>query len=329
MKEPRISRKQFISIAAATGAALAFGLPAIERLKIVTRSRFLMGTRVNLTLISRDPARANNTAEACLTEMAGLESILSHHLPSSQLSTLNRHGELDNVHPSLRELIDLSRELSGLSGGAFDITVKPLQDLYRAAAGTPSPERILQALELVNYQNLILEEDRAYFSAPGMTVTLDGIAKGYIVDAGVNLLKLSGFKNVLVEAGGDLTAVGEKDNNTPWQIGLQDPRGGMGEILSRIKLSDRSLATSGDYLQSYTTDLSSHHILDPRTGFSPPDFSSVSVSAPSAALADGLATAVMVLGEEGIDLIESQADCEVFVVHKDGRIRKTAGFPET
>ena len=328
MKQPRITRRQFISIVAATGTALAVGLPALDKLKFVSKSRILMGTRVNLTLLSRDQENAETAAEACLTEMAGLESILSRHQPASQLSILNYTGSLDHPHPALKEMLTRSRELSDLTRGAFDITVKPLLDLYQEAAGSLAPDQIQQALELVNYQNLILEDTRAYFASPGMSITLDGIAKGYIVDAGVKLLQLAGYINVLVEAGGDLTASGGKGRNTPWRIGLQDPRGAMGEILTRVELRDRSLATSGDYLQKYTTDLTSHHILDPRTGFSPPDFSSVSVSASSAALADGLATAIMVLGEDGLGLIESVADCEAYTVSKSGLVRKTAGFLE-
>lgn len=329
MTRSRITRRQFISIVAATGTALAVGLPALDKLKIVSKSRILMGTRVNLTLVSRGLKGADLAAEACLKEMAGLESVLSRHLSTSQLSTLNKTGSLKHPHPVLKELITLSRELSELSKGAFDITVKPLQDLYQSAAGNPPPEQRQQALKLVNYRKLILEDDRATFASPGMAITLDGIAKGYIVDAGVNVLQLAGFKNVLVEAGGDLTAGGENSKNTPWQIGLQDPRAGLGEILTRVELHNLSLATSGDYLQSYTKDMSSHHILDPRTGFSPQDFSSVSVSAPSAALADGLATTIMVLGEEGIDLIESQTACEAYAVRKSGLIMKTSGFQES
>jgi len=328
MKEPRITRRQFISIVAAAGTALSLGLPALDKLRIVTKNRFLMGTRVNLNLISRDWESADLAAETCLTEMAGLEKILSRHLSSSQLSRLNQEGSLSDPHPALRDLITQSKELSGLSQGGFDITIKPLQDLYRETTGNPAREQIQQALALVDYQKLILEESRIGLLAAGMAITLDGIAKGYIVDKGVELLQVAGFKDVLVEAGGDLTASGERAENTPWRIGLQDPRRELGEILTRVELRDRSLATSGDYLQSYTMDLSSHHILDPRTGFSPPDFSSVSVSAPSASLADGLATTMMVLGEGGLDLIEDLAGCEAYAVRKDGQIRKTAGFVE-
>lgn len=328
MSERKISRRQFISILAAAGATFALGLPALKKYHQVSRSRLVMGTIVNLTLISPDRAGAEAAAEACLAEMASLEKILSRHLPESQLSSLNLHGSLENPHPALRDLITQSRQLSELSSGAFDITVKPLQDLYQSEGGTPSPDQIQDVLQLIGYQHLLLEGGLAYYAHPGMAVTLDGIAKGYIVDAGVDLLKVAGFKDVLVEAGGDLTASGSKSSNSPWTIGLQDPRKAIGEILTRVALRDRSLATSGDYLQSYTLDQSSHHILDPRTGFSPPDFSSVSVSAPSASLADGLATALMVMGQEGLELIDSLSDCEAFTISKDGCIKRTTGFIE-
>jgi len=326
MKRPRMSRKAFISITAISGAALALGLPTLDKLRLISKSQILMGTHVNLTLISSQQGSGNQAAEACLAKMAGLEQVLSRHMPSSQVSILNHSGFLVNPHTALKELINQSRELSDLSSGAFDITVKPLQDLYQNTGGAPAPKQVQDVLQLVNYHNLILDENKVRLAKTGMAITLDGIAKGYIVDKGVRLLQLAGFKNVLVEAGGDLTASGEKAHNTPWRIGLQDPRGELGQILTRVKLKNRSLATSGDYLQSYTPDFCSHHIIDPRNGYSSPDFASVSVLANSAALADGLATAVMVMGMDGMELLETLDNTEGYIVKKDGQTHQTSSF---
>ena len=112
------------------------------------------------------------------------------------------------------------------------------------------------------------------------------------------VLKQHGFVNVLVEAGGDLMAAGMKDEKRPWRIGVQSPRPDADMAQMRFSLSNRAAATSGDYMQAFTSDLRQHHIIDPRTGYSAPDLASVTVTAPTAMLADGLATAVMVL--EGI-----------------------------
>ena len=115
-----------------------------------------------------------------------------------------------------------------------------------------------------------------------MGITLDGIAKGYIVDEGVAVLKQAGFDNILVEAGGDLAASGLKEAALPWQIGIQAPRQGHSSLLGKFAVRDQAIATSGDYMQPFTPDLSQHHILDPRAGYSAPELASATVVAPSA-----------------------------------------------
>ena len=131
----------------------------------------------------------------------------------------------------------------------------------------------------------------------------------------------------LVEAGGDLSASGNKTPGTPWRIGIQDPRGVTARLLASVDVAGRALATSGDYMQPYSDDRLHHHILDPRTGYSSPELASCTVIAPTAALADGLATAAMVLGAEGsLALTDALPDCEGFFVAKDSSSRRTAGF---
>ena len=159
-----------------------------------------------------------------------------------------------------------------------------------------------------------------------MSITLDGIAKGFIVDEGVLVLKEYGFDNMLVEAGGDLMGLGEKEPQTPWKIGLQAPRGQIGDLLASFDIRDRAIATSGDYMQAFTPDFINHHIIDPRTGHSSPDLASVSIQAPTSSLADALATAVMVMGRPGLALIEKMEGCEAFAVTKNLEELKTTGF---
>jgi thiamine biosynthesis lipoprotein len=160
-----------------------------------------------------------------------------------------------------------------------------------------------------------------------MSITLDGIAKGYIVDQGVAVLKDFGFQDVLVEAGGDLLASGEKSPSSLWKIGIKSPRQEQGGIIARFSIRDRAVATSGDYLQPFVRDLSQHHLLDPRTGYSSPRLASASVLAKTATFADGLATAVMVLGPEaGLALIEELSGCEAYLVTKNLQTFQSKGF---
>jgi thiamine biosynthesis lipoprotein len=131
-----------------------------------------------------------------------------------------------------------------------------------------------------------------------------------------------------VEAGGDLLAAGAKGDGSPWSLGVQPPRAGTGDVAARFRVTDRAVATSGDYMQPFTPDLSQHHILDPRQGISPPALSSVSVAADTACQADALSTALMVLGPaKGLALIERLPGAETLLITKEGMIHRSSGFP--
>ena len=259
-----------------------------------------MGTMVNLTVVSGDRLAAESAAEAAFDRMAGLEAKLSRWHPDSEVSVLNRTGQLDSAGDDLLAIIELSRRISRLSDGAFDITVLPLLELYKrhkeTAAGLPSAAAVQSVLELVDYRQLKVDGRRVSFDVPGMGITIDGAGKGYIVDEGVKELVRAGFSNVLLEAGGDLVATGQKRPGQPWRIGIRSPRQGSAGGPVMLDVVDRAVATSGDYMQAFTADYEHHHIIDPRTGYSSAELASCTLTAPTAAEADALATMAMVLG---------------------------------
>lgn len=329
----RYSRRQvlqIIGVSAAVGAAWKLGLTGRDKLVEVSESRVLMGTVVNLTVIGQNKNEADTAVTASLDHMTHLETILSRHMADSELSRLNRDGRLTNASQPLLDLIAQSAQISDISNGAFDITVKPLLDLYQdyqKQDALPPETAVAAAQQLVNYQNIQISGQTITFAKQGMAITLDGIAKGYIVDEGTAVLRQNGFTNIMVEAGGDLMASGEKATAQPWRIGLQSPRPQADTVLAKFNLSNQAAATSGDYMQPFTADLSQHHILDPRTGYSAPELASVTITAPSVMLADGLATAVTVLGSEaGINLINQLAHTEAYLVTKELVTIATDGF---
>ena len=327
----KITRRDFLKIVAVSGASglvLKFGLNTLTADKVVSETRLLMGTLINIKAVGPDPDAASAAINACFDRMSVLESVLSRFQPESQLSKLNQDGGLPDAHPALVSLIQQSRQLSQLTDGAFDITVKPLLNLYQSNNILPNEEQIRDTLTLVDYRKLNIDNQTVNFQQTGMSITLDGIAKGFIVDEGVAALQEFGFANVIVEAGGDLMALGEKAPRSPWKIGLQAPRAEMGNLTAIFNVQNQAIATSGDYMQAFTPDFVNHHIIDPRNGYSPPELSSVSVAAPTVAFADGLATAVMVMGQAGLQLIERLSGCEAYAVTKDTVVLKTSGFQE-
>jgi len=258
---------------------------------------------------------------ACFNRIAELESVLSRFQPNSQVSILNRSGFIKNAHPAFLSLIEQSRQLSEMTNGAFDITVKPLLDLYQASKSSlPTAQQVEEARELVNYQNIAMSDKEIAFKQADMSITLDGIAKGFIVDEGIAAFKEFGFENVMVEAGGDLMGLGNNGLNSPWKIGLQSPRAEMDNLSHTFDIQNQAIATSGDYMQAFTSDFLYHHIIDPRSGYSPRELASVSVIAPNTTLADGLATAAMVLGKSAMTMLKRVPNCQIYAITKDLQI---------
>lgn len=331
---PRICRRGFLQIVAAAGAAGAlwhFGLrPKNLPLHTVRESRIMMGTQINLIVHDQDQKRCENAIHSTFARMDELISRLSRHDPASELSRLNRHGTLPDPSEDIRQVLLLAGNISTSTEDAFDVTVLPLVELYTGAqAGKTLPDenKVNAALQLVDHKKVHISDSAINLKQKGMGITLDGIGKGYIVDQGVATLRSNGFTNVYVEAGGDLMVSGTKASSKPWRIGIRNPRPEKASELIVVEMSNKAVATSGDYMQPYTADRRYHHIIDPHTGISPPELASATVFAPTVALADGLATAAMVLGpERALAALESMADCEGFFIGKDLQQYRTKGF---
>ena len=325
--DAKLSRRGFLRIVASLGIAGFTGnllLQDRKKAHKVQQTRLIMGTFTNLTLIAPDwqtAAAAERAIDACFKRMSELEALLSRFQPASQVSQLNRTGSLDNPHPALLHLVRQSLQISQASAGAFDITILPVLALYQdyhARAGSLPPENEVEMARLkVDFQRMEIEQDRIGFSLPGMGITLDGIAKGYIVEVGVQQLRQHGFSDVLLEAGGDLVASGWRDESTPWQIGVQPVRPGSESLATRFSLHDKAAATSGDYWQPFTPDYTQHHILDPHTGRSSPALASATVIAPNLTLADALATTLMVLDAEQGEALAKSLGCETYFIFKN------------
>ncbi len=329
----KVTRRRFLHIIGIAGAATAgwkFGLFGTTRpLQVAHASLPIMGTVMNISLYGPDRQACQEALQQTTAVMRGLEGHLSRHQPDSEVATLNRHGSLTSANPDLLQVLQLATGLSRKTDGAFDITVLPLLRYQEELLnGSPAdPDRHHDAHALVGYGGLQVDRDNVSLASPGMGISLDGIGKGYIVDQGVASLRQKGFANLYVEAGGDLMVTGNKEGRVPWRIGLRPPRPQSGRPLVTLAVSDRAVATSGDYLQAFTADLRQHHIIDPRSGFSPPELASCTVTAPNVAIADGLATALMVLGRQtALDLIESLPDCEAYLVDKALQPSHTSGF---
>jgi thiamine biosynthesis lipoprotein len=188
----------------------------------------------------------------------------------------------------------------------------------------PSEAEVAELMPLVGWQGVHVDGDAIALARPGMALTLDAIAKGFVVDHAVATLKNSGADRVLVEAGGDMSTLAEAD--APWHVAIRDPRDER-NTLGVVALRGTSLASSGDYQQYFTPDRRLNHIIDPRTGVSPLHSSGTSVQAGTATDADALSTTVFVLGPEaGIALLDRLDGIEGMLVGKTGEVFTSKGF---
>ncbi len=297
----------------------------------VTSSRPAMGTVVAVTALARSRERAEEAIGRAFEEMDRLIAIFSRYEGSSAVSRLNDDGRLDGAPPEFSRVLSRSLYYNWLSGGAFDMTVEPVVRLFRERFdGTtprePGAAEIREALELVGSQHVVVSAHTAHFARPSMGVTLDGIAKGYIVDAIAAELERHGVGSYLINAGGDIRTRGTKAGRKPWVVAVQDPAKG-GNFPDTLRLTEGAVATSGSYEIYFERNRLYHHLVNSRTGRSPDLNASVSVLAPNAMTADALATGVFVMEpRRGVEFVNSLPGCECLVIDKNGRQLRSRGW---
>ncbi|HEY5912494.1 MAG TPA: FAD:protein FMN transferase [Verrucomicrobiae bacterium] len=336
----RISRRDFILALGSIGVAPYAGIgseppeasPSLAgqaRSQKHVRSATAFGAQAKLIVLHPDDAIADRAMDAALAELNRVESVLSLYRPDSELCRLNREGTLTPPHPYLVEVVTKARQLSELSGGAFDVTVQPLWDLYataKRAGRTPGPSELEMARRKVNWRKLTVTPDLIKLEERGMAVTLNALAQGFAADRALAALRCHSIQHALVNTG-EIGAIGRKETGEPWTVGIQHPRK-PDAYVALASLVDCCMATSGDYATRFSDDYVRHHIFDPANGESPQELASATVTAPAGLDADGLATAILVLGrEKGLKLLQAFPKAEAFLVLKDGQTVSTPGFP--
>ena len=278
-----LTRRRFIAISAALAPSLAMA----ERAPLHIETGLALGAKVTLRLQHPEAPRL---AALAMTEIRRLENIFSLYLPDSSLSRLNRDGQLAAPPFELLECLGLASAVHAASGGRFDPTVQPLWQAEARAreAGRPLSDADRTAAQKVLGWPSVSMGPEAITLRPGMALTLNGIAQGYIADRVAGLLSKEGLTRALIDTG-EMVALPEGD----WPVSLA------GE--GHLSLRNQSLASSAPLGMTFGGDGVTSHILDPRTAR--PVVSSwrtVSISAPTAALADALSTAVCLAEDEGV-----------------------------
>ncbi|WP_338547856.1 FAD:protein FMN transferase [Roseovarius phycicola] len=299
------SRRRFLTITAAACGCAA--LPAHAETQATWRG-IALGAPASLRLVGITEDKAQMIFAAVEAELQRLEGIFSLYRSESALSRLNRDGFHRTPPADLLAVLALSDHLHKTSHGAFDPTVQPIFEVIAQATNEgrdPSLEDLDVARSKVGWDGIEFDTSQVNLRRDGAALTLNGIAQGYITDRIVDLLRSHDLTNALVDMG-ELRAQGYAADGQPWRAGIQAPSG---EIATRVTFSARALATSAPFGTQFGA---SGHIFDPKTGTNPKALEVVSVTAPAAALADGLSTALSVLlPVEHAAFMATFPDCEI------------------
>jgi len=292
----------------------------------------IMGTRITVELWSDDKDKADQDIDAVLDEMRHVDESMSTYKPTSEVSLVNANAAAGPMHIT-RELFDLlttAREYSVITEGAFDITYASVGYMYDFRRHIrPDEAQIDAALPAVDYRHVLLDPklQTVRFSQKGVRIDLGGIAKGWSVDRGIDVLKARGITRAFVSAGGDSRIIGDRFGK-PWMVGIRDPRKESGEVITRIPLVDAAISTSGDYERFFEEDgVRYHHIIDPRTGHSASKVRSATIIGPYAIRTDGLSKTAFVLGpEEAMRIYNGIDDIDAIIVKLDGTVIYSKGL---
>ena len=305
-----------------------------------------MGNRFEISIVAEDAGQASALLDEAVAEISRIEQLLTTYRDDSQTNQINANAGIRpvRVDAEVYSLIERSLHLSRITQGAFDITYgsidKRLWNFDTTMTTLPDPETARRLVRLINYRNVRLNPaDRTVFlTEKGMRIGFGGIGKGYAADRAKQLLRERGVSSGIVNAAGDLTTWGNQPTGEPWTIGIADPTAhrqtALNQAFSYLAISDVAVATSGNYEKYAIIGKKRYaHTIDPKTGYPVTGIQSVTIMAPSAELADALATPVMVMGVQvGIDLINQMRGIAAIVIDDADRLHTSTNIrlrPET
>lgn len=328
-----MKRRVFPALAAVAAAGLILCLALRWRKGQVCQEQlFAMDTVMSFTAYG---PHAQAAVSAAMAEVQRLDALLSTGNPDSEVSRINRDGG-GAVSADTLALLEASARVYGDTGGLFDCSIYPLTELWGFPSGeyrVPADGEITAALELVDGSLVrVEEEDRAVLGA-GQKIDFGGIAKGYAAQRVIDIYQAHGVKSGMVSLGGNVQTLGTKPDGSPWRIGVRDPEGVQGSYLGILPVTDRAVVTSGGYERYFQQDGQTYiHILDPRTGRpAESDLLSVTVVSGDGAAADGLSTALYIMGREGAARYwrDHSEELELVLVAQDGAVYVSPGLQDS
>lgn len=311
--------------------ALLFGLSQVNAQDVYKQSLRLMGCDFEVTVVAKNKEEASNYIDMAVAEMARIEALISSWDPNSQTSLINKNAGIQavQVDAELFELIERSLGLSKMTDGAFDISYASMDRIWKFDGSMnelPSKEAIKASVAKVGYEQIALNkaERTVFLKQKGMRIGFGAIGKGYAADKAKRLLMEKGVSAGIINASGDMNTWGKQVDGSDWKVAITNPMN-KEQAYGLLPLKGGAVVTSGNYEKFIRFNGQRYaHIIDPRTGWPTQGILSVTVFAPSAELADALATSVFVMGiEVGLNRINQLPKIECIIVDEEGNIFKS------
>jgi thiamine biosynthesis lipoprotein len=301
--------------------------------RVLARTYGVMGTEATFSIWTADEARADRALGATYDEIKRIEILMTDWerpgQPESDVVRINKAAGKSavKVAPETMAVIEKSLEMSRRSEGAFDITYAAMRGIWKfdeeMDRKLPDPAEIAKKKKLINWRDVVVDKKggTVKLRRPGMRLGLGGIAKGYAVDRCADVLRGEGFRDFMVQAGGDLFVSGRK-GSVNWMVGVRDPRGGPTAVIAKMPIENQAFSTAGDYERGFVLGgRRYHHIIDPKTGYPATASRGVTILAPDAFTADALDDAVFILGpQKGLALADATPGCAAVIVDAKNQV---------
>ena len=284
---------------------------------------FAMDTYMEFTAYGKNSEKA---VTAAMEEVQRLDGLLSAQNENSKVYALNNR-DVFKVSDDVSELIKRGKEIFQETDGLFDDTIYPVMQLWGFSTGeyhVPTKKEVQNVLTLVDGEKVEVDNAGRVTLGENQQIDLGGIAKGYTGQKLTELFKSYDISSALVSLGGNIQAIGTKPDGSSWKVGIRDPKGGQQDYIGVLSVKDEAVITSGGYERYFEENGKTYiHIIDPRTGFPVEgDLLSVTIVSEDGTLADGMSTALYIMGYEKACQFwrQHQNEFNVILITQDGRI---------
>ncbi|RYG10096.1 MAG: FAD:protein FMN transferase [Chitinophagaceae bacterium] len=287
-----------------------------------------MGSRFDISIVAKDSLSAEANIDLVIAEVSRIENLISDWRPHTQIGQVNSNAGVKpiKVDAEVFELTERAIHLSEITGGAFDISFAAMDRIWKfdgSMTEMPSPEAIEKSVEKVGYKNIVLDKANStiFLRYKGMKIGFGALGEGYAADRCKEMMLKKGIEAGIVNGSGDMNTWGRQPDGSLWNIGITDPKNPT-ELLAVVPLAQGAVVTSGSYEKFVVFNGKRYsHLINPKTGYPATGLSSVTIFGPSAEIANGLSTSIMVMGKkEGLKLLKKYPEMSYIIISDKNRV---------